>query len=151
VKVFLAQSAGFCYGVERAVEIAKKTAAESGCCVMLGDLIHNARVVAELEALGVRKIAGPEDAPEGASVVLRSHGERRELVEELTARGLRCVSAACPNVLRIQTLVGQAEEDGRQVIIIGERNHPEIQGIAYGGPRAAGPSHHGGGTDHLHS
>jgi len=142
VKVFLAQSAGFCYGVERAVELAKKTAAESGCCVMLGDLIHNARVVAELEALGVRKIAGPEDAPEGASVVLRSHGERRELVEELTARGLRCVSAACPNVLRIQTLVGQAEEDGRQVIIIGERNHPEIQGIAsycrhpliFGGP-----------------
>jgi len=142
VKVFLAQSAGFCYGVERAVELTKKAAAESDCCVMLGDLIHNAHVVAELEALGVRKIAGPEDAPEGATVVLRSHGERREMVEELTERGLRCVSAACPNVLRIQTLVGQAEEDGRQVIIIGERNHPEIQGIAsycrhpliFGGP-----------------
>jgi len=142
VKVFLAQSAGFCYGVERAVELTKKAAAKSDCCVMLGDLIHNAHVVAELEALGVRKIAGPEDAPEGATVVLRSHGERREMVEELTERGLRCVSAACPNVLRIQTLVGQAEEDGRQVIIIGERNHPEIQGIAsycrhpliFGGP-----------------
>ncbi len=142
MKVFLAQSAGFCYGVERAVELTKKAAAESDCCVMLGDLIHNAHVVAELEALGVRKIAGPEDAPEGATVVLRSHGERREMVEELTERGLRCVSAACPNVLRIQTLVGQAEEDGRQVIIIGERNHPEIQGIAsycrhpliFGGP-----------------
>lgn len=142
MKVLLAQSAGFCYGVERAVELTKKAAAESDCCVMLGDLIHNAHVVAELEALGVRKIAGPEDAPEGATVVLRSHGERREMVEELTARGLRCVSAACPNVLRIQTLVGQAEEDGRQVIIIGERNHPEIQGIAsycrhpliFGGP-----------------
>ncbi|WP_294854119.1 bifunctional 4-hydroxy-3-methylbut-2-enyl diphosphate reductase/30S ribosomal protein S1 [uncultured Oscillibacter sp.] len=142
MKVLLAQSAGFCYGVERAVELTKKAAAESDCCVMLGDLIHNAHVVAELEALGVRKIAGPEDAPEGATVVLRSHGERREMVEELTERGLRCVSAACPNVLRIQTLVGQAEEDGRQVIIIGERNHPEIQGIAsycrhpliFGGP-----------------
>ncbi|WP_293008910.1 MULTISPECIES: bifunctional 4-hydroxy-3-methylbut-2-enyl diphosphate reductase/30S ribosomal protein S1 [unclassified Oscillibacter] len=142
MKVFLAQSAGFCYGVERAVELTKKAAAKSDCCVMLGDLIHNAHVVAELEALGVRKIAGPEDAPEGATVVLRSHGERREMVEELTERGLRCVSAACPNVLRIQTLVGQAEEDGRQVIIIGERNHPEIQGIAsycrhpliFGGP-----------------
>ncbi|WP_312940917.1 bifunctional 4-hydroxy-3-methylbut-2-enyl diphosphate reductase/30S ribosomal protein S1 [Oscillibacter sp.] len=142
MRVILAQSAGFCYGVERAVELAKKTASESDCCVMLGDLIHNAHVVAELEALGVRKIAGPKDAPEGATVVLRSHGERRELVEELAARGLCCVSAACPNVLRIQTLVGQAEEDGRQVIIIGERNHPEIQGIAsycrhpliFGGP-----------------
>ncbi len=142
MRVILAQSAGFCYGVERAVDLTEKTAAESGCCVMLGDLIHNAHVVAELENMGVRKIAGPEDAPEGATVVLRSHGERRELVEELTARGLRCVSAACPNVLRIQALVGQAEEDGRQVIIIGERNHPEIQGIAsycrhpliFGGP-----------------
>lgn len=142
MRVILAESAGFCYGVKRAVELAKETAVQSGGCVMLGDLIHNSHVIAQLEALGARKVAAPEDAPEGSCVLLRSHGERREVVEELEKRGIRCVSAACPNVRRIQTLAAQAEEAGRQVMIIGERNHPEIQGIAsyckrpliFGGP-----------------
>jgi len=142
VRVILAGSAGFCYGVKRAVELTKETAAECGGCVMLGDLIHNAHVIAELEALGVRKVAAPEDVREGETVVLRSHGERREVLEALEKRGIRCVSAACPNVQRIQTLAAQAEEAGRQVIIIGEPHHPEILGVAsycthpliFGGP-----------------
>jgi len=142
VRVILAGSAGFCYGVKRAVELTKETADECGGCVMLGDLIHNAHVIAELEALGVRKVAAPEDVREGETVVLRSHGERREVLEALEKRGIRCVSAACPNVQRIQTLAAQAEEAGRQVIIIGEPHHPEILGVAsycthpliFGGP-----------------
>lgn len=130
MKVVLASSAGFCYGVKRAVELAKETAAERGGCVMLGDLIHNAHVIAELEALGVRKVNAPEDVRDGETVVLRSHGERREVLETLETRSIRCVSAACPNVQRIQTLVAQAEEAGRQVVIIGEPHHPEILGVA---------------------
>ncbi|MET0015857.1 bifunctional 4-hydroxy-3-methylbut-2-enyl diphosphate reductase/30S ribosomal protein S1 [Oscillibacter sp.] len=142
MRVILAGSAGFCYGVKRAVELTKETADECGGCVMLGDLIHNAHVIAELEALGVRKVAAPEDVWEGETVVLRSHGERREVLEALEKRGIHCVSAACPNVQRIQTLAAQAEEAGRQVIIIGEPHHPEILGVAsycshpliFGGP-----------------
>lgn len=142
MQVILAESAGFCYGVERAVELAKRTAAESGGCVMLGDLIHNAHVIAELEALGVRKVSAPEDVQDGETVVLRSHGERREVLEALKKRNIHWVSAACPNVERIQTLAAQAEEEGRQVVIIGETHHPEILGIAsycahpliFGGP-----------------
>lgn len=130
MRVILAKSAGFCYGVERAVELAKKTAAECGGCVMLGDLIHNTHVIAELEDLGVRKAAVPQDVREGETVVLRSHGERREVVAALEARNVRCVSAACPNVQRIQSLVAQAEAEGRQSIIIGEPHHPEILGVA---------------------
>ena len=130
MRVILAKSAGFCYGVERAVELAKKTAAECGGCVMLGDLIHNTHVIAELEDLGVRKAAVPQDVREGETVVLRSHGERREVVAALEARNIHCVSAACPNVQRIQSLVAQAEAEGRQSIIIGEPHHPEILGVA---------------------
>jgi len=142
VRVILAGSAGFCYGVKRAVELTKETADECGGCVMLGDLIHNAHVISELEALGVRKVGTPEDVRDGETVVLRSHGERREVLEALEKRGIRYVSAACPNVQRIQTLAAQAEEAGRQVIIIGEQHHPEILGVAsycshpliFGGP-----------------
>ena len=73
--VILAKSAGFCYGVRRAVDLARKTAVESGGCWMLGDLIHNANVVRELEELGVRKTTEPETLGEGDTVVIRSHGE----------------------------------------------------------------------------
>ena len=142
MRVILAGSAGFCYGVKRAVELTKATAEECGGCVMLGDLIHNAHVIAELEAMGVRKVGTPEDVRDGETVVLRSHGERREVLEALEMRGIRCVSAACPNVQRIQILAAKAEEEGRQVIIIGEPRHPEILGVAsycshpliFGGP-----------------
>ena len=145
MRVLLAKSAGFCYGVERAVELAKKTAAERGGCVMLGDLIHNAQVIAELEALGVRRAESPADIRSGETVVLRSHGERRDVVEELESRGVRCVSAACPNVLRIQKLAAQAEREGRRAVIIGEPHHPEIRAVAsycadpliFGGPEEA--------------
>lgn len=144
MQVILAKSAGFCYGVERAVELAKQTAAEQGGCVMLGDLIHNAHVIAELEALGVRRVASPEDIRPEDTVVIRSHGERKEILDQLAHRGVRCVSATCPNVERIQKIVAQAEEEGRQSIIIGEPKHPEILGVAsfcshplvFGGPEA---------------
>ena len=129
-KVILAESAGFCYGVERAVDLAKKTAAETGGCWMLGDLIHNAHVVEELEALGVRKTADPAGLSEGDTVVIRSHGELKSVLDDLESRGVRCVNATCPNVMRIQKLVAQAEAEGRRPIIIGEPNHPEVVGVA---------------------
>ena len=128
--VILAGSAGFCYGVKRAVDLAKQTAAETGGCWMLGDLIHNAHVVEELAALGVRKASSPEDIPAGATVVIRSHGERKAVLDALEERGIRCVNATCPNVCRIQNLVAQAEAEGRRAVIIGEPDHPEVMGLA---------------------
>ncbi len=128
--VMLARSAGFCYGVQRAVELARSTAGESGGCWMLGDLIHNAHVVEELERCGVRKTADPEVLGEGDIVVIRSHGELKSVLDGLEARGAVCVNATCPNVCRIQKLVAQAEEEGRQPVIIGEPNHPEVVGVA---------------------
>jgi len=130
VQVILAKSAGFCYGVERAVDLAKQTAAECGGCWMLGDLIHNTHVVQELEALGIRKAASPEQIPADDTVVIRSHGERKEILDELERRGTRCINATCPNVQRIQKLVAHAEQEGRRPVIIGEPDHPEVLGVA---------------------
>ena len=129
MRVILAKTAGFCYGVERAVALAHETAKAHGG-VMLGSVIHNANVVAELEREGMRLIASPGEAAAGETVLIRSHGESREVLEELQARGAEIVSATCPNVQRIQRLVTEAEAAGRQVVIIGEHDHPEVQGIA---------------------
>ena len=129
MRVILAKTAGFCYGVERAVALAHETAKAHGGA-MLGSVIHNANVVAELEREGMRLIASPEEAAAGETVLIRSHGESREVLEELQARGAEIISATCPNVRHIQRLVTEAEAAGRQVVIIGEHDHPEVQGIA---------------------
>ncbi len=129
MKVILARSAGFCYGVERAVELARQTARERGGA-MLGSLIHNDNVIAELEALGMRRIASPDEARAGEAVLIRSHGERREVLDELAARSAEIVDATCPNVRRTQRLVSDAEREGRQVLVIGEAEHPEVIAIA---------------------
>lgn len=109
MKVLLAKSAGFCYGVKRAVELAAKTGEETGGCWMLGDLIHNSHVVEDLARRGVRKTEDPAGLAAGDTVVIRSHGELKSVLDDLEARGVRCVNATCPNVIRIQRLVAQAE------------------------------------------
>ena len=110
--VIQAKSAGFCYGVRRAVELAEKTARETGGCVMLGSIIHNANVVARLEQLGARQVDSPDAVRPGDTVIIRSHGETRQVLERLEAMGARCVNATCPNVLRIQHIVARAGRPG---------------------------------------
>ena len=129
MKVILAKTAGFCYGVERAVTLARQTAQTRGGA-MLGSVVHNAGVVRDLEACGMRLIRSAQEAQPGETVLIRAHGEPRETMDALRARGAEIVSAVCPNVERIRRLAGQAEQEGRRVVIIGERAHPEVQGIA---------------------
>ena len=129
MQVILAKTAGFCYGVARAVKIAQETAVQGGGA-MLGSIVHNANVVSELEHTGMRQITSVEEATAGETVLIRAHGERRDTLDALRARGVNIVSAACPNVLRIEKLVTQAEQGGRKVVIIGEAEHPEVLGIA---------------------
>ena len=130
MRVIQAKSAGFCYGVERAVRLAEQTAREKGGCVMLGSIIHNAHVVRELEQLGGRCVNSVEEIRPGDTVIIRSHGERKEVFDRLAELGIQCVDATCPNVQRIQQLVAQADGEGRTPIIIGEEHHPEVIGVA---------------------
>ena len=128
--VIQAKSAGFCYGVRRAVELAEKTARENGGCVMLGSIIHNANVVARLERLGARQADTPDQVCPGDTVIIRSHGETKQVLERLEEMGARCVNATCPNVLHIQRVVSRADEAGRIPLVIGEPHHPEVMGAA---------------------
>ena len=130
MSVILAKSAGFCYGVERAVKLAEQTAREKGSCVMLGSIIHNAHVVQDLEALGARQVDDVSQVRPGETVIIRSHGETRQVYQQLEALGAEVVDATCPNVLRLQRLVAGAGEEGRTPLIIGEQHHPEVLGAA---------------------
>jgi len=125
MRVIQAQSAGFCYGVERAVRMAEEAAAAGGC-VMLGSIIHNDSVVRRLETLGARQVQSAEEVQSGETVLIRAHGEPVETYRTLEARGARVLDATCPHVLRIHRLVERAEQEGRTPLIIGEDHHPEV-------------------------
>ena len=88
MKVVLAESAGFCYGVRRAVELAEEQAARGVSCVMLGSLIHNRDVTRRLAAQGLQVVDSPEEVPDGAAVIIRSHGESRAVHEGFARRGV---------------------------------------------------------------
>ena len=121
----LARHAGFCFGVRRAVETAEKNAP---ACT-LGPIIHNPQVVAELEGRGVVSVASPEEVPEGARVVIRSHGIGRREHEALKARRCEIIDATCPFVQRIHDMARQASDEGLALIVTGEARHPEVSGI----------------------
>ena len=130
MKVMLAKSAGFCYGVHRAVELAEQTAQSGKPCVMLGSIIHNKDVVAHLAAQGLYAVETPDQVPEGIAVIIRSHGESREVHQRLEQQGAEILDATCPNVKRIHQIVQQAEQRGRVPVIVGTHDHPEVTAIA---------------------
>ncbi len=130
MKLVLAKSAGFCYGVRRAVELAEQTAEEGTPCLMLGSIIHNRDVVGRLEQKGLKRVDRPEDVPDGAAVIIRSHGESRAVYEQMENRGVQILDATCPNVKCIHRIVARAEDMGRQPVIIGTPDHPEVTAIA---------------------
>ena len=130
MSVRVAQSAGFCFGVSRAVETVEKAVAEGRQVVTLGPIIHNHHVVRRFEEMGVRVIQSPEEAKPGMTVIIRSHGVGKAVLQALEDAGVEILDATCPFVKRIHTLVGQAEQEGRLPVIVGTRLHPEVLGIS---------------------
>ncbi len=130
MSVTVAKSAGFCFGVNRAVETVEKAAAVGGRVVTLGPIIHNRHVVSKFDGMGVQVIASPEEAEPGMTVIIRSHGVTRAVCEALENRGVTVIDATCPFVKRIHGIVERAEKEGRLPIIMGTRSHPEVEGIA---------------------
>ena len=130
MKVTLAKTAGFCFGVSRAVELVEREAGSGKRTVTLGPIIHNRHVVERFAAMGVRTVDTPGEIEPGCTVVLRSHGVPRAVQEELEGRGLEIVDATCPFVKRIHRIVAEAETMGRQPVIIGSAAHPEVIAIA---------------------
>ena len=130
MSVRVAQSAGFCFGVSRAVETVEKAVAEGRQVVTLGPIIHNHHVVRRFEEMGVRVIQSPEEAKPGMTVIIRSHGVGKAVLQALEDAGVEILDATCPFVMRIHTLVGQAVQEGRLPVIVGTRLHPEVLGIS---------------------
>ena len=130
MSVRVAKSAGFCFGVSRAVELVQQAAAAGKRTLTLGPIIHNRHVVEQFAAAGVRVIDSPEEAGPGDTVVIRSHGVSREVYKRLESTGAEIIDATCPFVKRIHGLVSQAEAEGRLPVIIGTPTHPEVEGIA---------------------
>ena len=129
-RIVLAQSAGFCYGVRRAVELAEEKAAQGIPCVMLGSIIHNKDMVDRLAAQGVRAVERPEEVPDGFGVIIRSHGEGQAVHRYFAQRNIAVFDATCPNVTNIHKIVSEAERRGRQPVIVGTPDHPEVLAIA---------------------
>lgn len=130
MRVTLAKSAGFCFGVSRAVELVEQAASSGKKVATLGPIIHNRHVVARFESLGVRVINAPEEALPGEVVIIRSHGVSRDVYERLQNQNVEIIDATCPFVKRIHGIVSRAEEEGALPIIIGTKTHPEVEGIA---------------------
>ena len=130
MEVILAESAGFCFGVKRAVETVYEQAAGGGRIYTYGPIIHNEEVVSDLEKKGVRVLKEEEldDLQEG-TVIIRSHGVPREVQRRIRERSLVCVDATCPFVKRIHKIVEKESRAGKQIVIIGNPGHPEVEGI----------------------
>ena len=130
MSVQVAKSAGFCFGVNRAVELVEQAAGTGKQVCTLGPIIHNRHAVAHFEKMGVKVIERPEQAQPGDTVIVRSHGVTRAVYERLEQQGAEIIDATCPFVKRIHGIVSTAEEEGRLPVIIGTRSHPEVEGIA---------------------
>ena len=125
--IIVAPGAGFCFGVKNAVSIAENLGAKA--CV-LGELIHNRTVLKKLESKGVVTVSSPDACPEGRTLVIRSHGESRAVFDRIKELGKEYIDATCPFVKKIHELIAKAGKDGKTVIIIGDKGHPEVVGSA---------------------
>lgn len=128
-KVIVAKSAGFCFGVDRAVKMVYEELEKGTRVATLGPIIHNQDVVDDMTAKGARIISSVDELEEGETVVIRSHGVDREVYRQIEAKGNRMLDATCPFVSRIHHIVSEKTKEGYFILIAGDKDHPEVQGI----------------------
>lgn len=128
MRVHLAREVGFCFGVKRAINMTRQALAEEPHVSILGDVVHNRTVIAELETLGLQKVDELDDV-RGGTMVIRAHGMPQQRIREAHDRGLNIVDATCPIVSQAQEAALELERRGCTLFIIGDRNHAEIKGI----------------------
>ena len=129
MRIIVADKAGFCFGVKRAIDMAEEVVRErDGPIYSLGPLIHNPQVVDKLAQKGISAIDDPGEIHTG-TVIIRSHGVEPGILSEVSARGLKLINATCPFVSRAQQIAKDLHTEGWQVIVVGDKDHPEVQGI----------------------
>ena len=128
-EIRIAESAGFCFGVERAVDAVMSLLKNGNAVCTLGPIIHNPQMVEKLTERGVRIVEAPEEAPEGATLVIRSHGVGRDMMTRIQQQSLDVHDATCPFVSKIHRIVEEYSQRGAITLIAGDACHPEIAGI----------------------
>jgi len=130
LEVILAESAGFCYGVKRALDtVAEAAKAQGKPMFTLGPLIHNPQVVEKLENQSVKSVKGLGEVPAGSIVVMPSHGVPRAVLEQAKASGIEIIDLTCPFVNKVQELAEGLVKEGYQVVVLGDAGHTEVQAI----------------------
>ena len=130
MKITLAKTAGFCFGVNRAVQMVYDLIAENKKACTLGPIIHNPQLVEELEKKSVRAVSSPEEVANDEILVIRSHGITKKLYDELVESGKQIADATCPFVAKIHKIVNEHSKKGSCVLIAGDAKHQEVIGIA---------------------
>ncbi|MFT3985521.1 MAG: 4-hydroxy-3-methylbut-2-enyl diphosphate reductase [Lachnospiraceae bacterium] len=131
MEVILAKTSGFCFGVKRAVATVYEQAEKGGHIYTFGPIIHNEEVVKDLEQKGVQVLHSEKElkAVKEGTVIIRSHGVAERIYMLIEEQGLTCVDATCPFVKKIHRIVKEESEKNVQVVVIGNDNHPEVEGI----------------------
>jgi (E)-4-hydroxy-3-methyl-but-2-enyl pyrophosphate reductase len=129
MEVLLAEEFGFCFGVERAVDMVEDALAEGGQIRSLGALIHNSQEMQRLEAKGVTTINSSTEADANTTAVIRAHGVTPGVQRELEEKAAHVIDATCPFVTRVQHLAERAAREGRDVVVAGNPDHPEMIGV----------------------
>lgn len=128
MKIRVAQSAGFCFGVKRALEIALKTAKKNKSVYMLGGLVHNEDVIRAIQKAGIKKISQLA-CGKNKTLIIRAHGASLKIFQKAGQKGYDIIDATCPMVKEIHKIAQRCENEGYRIIIIGEKKHDEVLGI----------------------
>jgi len=129
MQIILAKTAGFCFGVNRAVKLTYELLEQGRPVATLGPLIHNPQVVEDLESKGAITCDSVDDVPDGCEVVIRSHGVGQSVYDEISTRRLAYHDATCPFVTKIHKIAARAGAEGAMLLVAGDAKHPEVQGI----------------------
>ena len=130
MKILVAKDAGYCFGVRDAVNLAKKSGQDYEAVYMLGDIVHNERVVSDLEKSGSVVVNSVDDIPEDKPVLFRAHGTDPKIWKDAQKKKLNIIDATCPLVTEIHEEIKILESENRKTIIIGDHGHDEVMGIA---------------------
>ncbi len=137
MNIIVARSAGFCFGVKRSIDICEKTLADNSEVYCIGQIIHNNDEVLRLSTLGLRTIENVKEIPDGSTVIIRAHGEKKEVISDMKSKGCKIVDATCPKVASIHSIADEAGKLGKKLVVFGDKNHPEVLGIASRAPSCA--------------
>ena len=129
MKIYISQYSGFCFGVKRAIEIAQKALKRYKNIYIIEDIVHNQQVSQDLKKQGIKKVKNIEDIPQKSPFLINAHGVSKSIYEKARKRNLKIIDTTCPIVKNIHKKAIKLEKEGYGIIIIGDKNHVEVQAI----------------------